>query len=71
VFDRQFLSSLLGFLAAAAAFLGILFVLAWRTGAAGFLVLAGTVGGILCWFYRGRRPDMPPKGRPDGRGPGA
>lgn len=62
VCDRQFTMSVLLFAMSAAVFLAGLYVLARRTGLAGIVVLLGTAAAFLLWFYRGKRPDLPPEG---------
>ena len=61
-FDRQFAMSVLLFAIAASGFLAGLFLLVRQTGPAGGLALLGAVAVFLRWFYRGRRPDLPPEG---------
>jgi len=61
-FDRQYAVSVFLFAAAAAGILAILFLLALRTGLAGCAAVAAILAVFLGWFYRGRRPDLPPEG---------
>jgi hypothetical protein len=63
--DRQFAMSILLFTAAAAVFLAGLYLLVRRTGLAGCAVLLGVLAAFLRWFYRGKRPDLPPEGHSD------
>jgi hypothetical protein len=62
LWDRQYVSSL-GIFAAAAVLtlIGIVSLLRWLgwAGAAGLLAMAG---GFLAWFYWGCRPDLIPRG---------
>ena len=61
-FDRQFAVSVLLFAIAASGILAGLFFLVLLTGPAGCAALLGAVAVFLRWFYRGRRPDLPPEG---------
>jgi hypothetical protein len=61
--DRQFGISLLAFATSASVFLAGLYLFVRRTGLAGCVVLFAAVGAFLWWFYRGRRPDLPPEGQ--------
>jgi hypothetical protein len=60
--DRQFGKSLLAFAVSVSVFLAGLYLLVLLTGPAGCVVLFGAAGAFLWWFYRGRRPDLPPEG---------
>ncbi len=61
--NRQFGRSLLAFTLSVSAFLAGLYLLVLRTGLAGCVVLFGAAGAFLWWFYRGKRPDLPPGGQ--------
>jgi hypothetical protein len=59
--------SLLVFAVAGTLFLTGLFFLAWLSGLLGLFFLSGVVGIFLCWFYRGKRADLPPSKQSDSR----
>lgn len=65
--DRQYISSLsLSIGVLLLVLIGLAAVPLWF-GWAGVTLLVTAAGGFLVWFYWGPRPDLRPRGSPDGR----